>query len=111
MKNCLRSSDDEKKGFYYINPLVAKAHIGAVAVNPRYRLPVVRSQGHENVNIVNRNIKKRGRCEYCLKGEKRGIITFAKKLCMAVQNVKFDFTRTHATTSTTKNYNCKESRK
>ena len=79
--------------------------------NPPYRLPVVRSQGHENVNIVNRNIKKRGRCEYCSKGENKRNNNFRKETVYGVQNVKFDFVRTHATTSTTKHYNCKEGRK
>ena len=51
--------------------------------NPRYRLPVVRSQGHENVNIVNRNIKKRGRCEYCSKGENKKNSNFRKETVYA----------------------------
>ena len=48
--------------------------------NPCYRLPVVRSQGHENVNILNRNIKQRRRCEYCSKGENKKNSNFRKEI-------------------------------
>ena len=37
-------------------------------VNPLYKLPLVRDENHESVNVVALGLVKKGRCDYCCKG-------------------------------------------